>query len=96
MQTNFVSMRDRRMQTLAPYIAPLSLNVPAPAPQEKMLDKLSAKVVAHTIAKEKKDTLKRQRKSAQGEMTNEEFREEERKDIKRVKKMDYLVIESLK
>ncbi|KAF3387906.1 hypothetical protein DPV78_012339 [Talaromyces pinophilus] len=95
-QMNFVSMRDRRMQTLAPYIAPLSLNVPDPAPQEKMLDKLSAKVVAHTIAKEKKDALKRQRKSVQGEMTGEEMREEERKEIKKVKNMDYIVIESLR
>lgn len=89
-------MRDRRMQALSPYIAPLSTNVPAPAPQEKMLDKLSAKLVAHTIDREKKDALKRQRKSASGEMTCEEAREEERKSIKRVKKMDYIVIESLK
>lgn len=93
--TNSVTIRDRRMQALAPYIAPLSLNVPAPAQQENMLDKLSAKVVAHTIAKEKKDALKRQRKAAQGEMTGEELREEEQKDIKKVKKIEYIVIESL-
>lgn len=84
------------MQTLAPYIAPLTLDVPPPAPQEKMLDKLGAKVVAHTIAREKKDALKRQRRSAQGETTGEELREEERKDVKKVNKMDYIVIESLR
>ncbi|KAH8690856.1 hypothetical protein BGW36DRAFT_432635 [Talaromyces proteolyticus] len=96
MQMNPVSMRDRRMQALAPYIAPLSLDVPAPVPQDKMLDKLSAKLIAHTIAKEKKDTLKKQRKLAQGEVSYEEFAEEERKDVKKVKKMDYIVIENLR
>lgn len=96
MQMNPIPMRDRRMQALAPYIAPLSLDVPAPAPQEKMLDKVSAKLIAHTIAKEEKDAFKKQRKLVQGEVSHEEIAEEERQDIKKVKKMEYIVIENLR
>jgi hypothetical protein len=40
---NFVSLRDRRMMKLAPYIAPLTLNVPPPSQERNFIDNLAEK-----------------------------------------------------
>lgn len=94
--TNSISLRDRRMQVLAPYIASLSLEVPPTAPQEKILDKISAKLVAHTISKQHKEAMKQQRKVLEGGVTQEEIAEQECEAIKKLKRMEYIVVEHIR
>lgn len=84
------------MQVLAPYIAPLSLDVPPMAPQQKILDKVSAKLVAHTISKQEKDAMKQQRRLAEGEITQEELSRLEDEAVKKVKKMEYIAVEHMR
>jgi hypothetical protein len=84
------------MQVLAPYIAPLSREVPPMAPQTKMLDKLSAKLVAHTIAKQEKETMKQQRKIFEGEVTQEQVAQLEHEAIKKLKNMEYILVEHIR
>ncbi|KAF2107058.1 hypothetical protein BDV96DRAFT_461599, partial [Lophiotrema nucula] len=90
-----VSVRDRRMQALAPYIAPLSLDVPPPAPPQNMLDKISAKTVARKLQNQNKKDLKEQKKLREDEGDEEDPEKRERKNLKKVKKLEYIVIENL-
>lgn len=84
------------MQVLAPYVAPLSLEVPPMAPQEKILDKISAKLVAHTISKQAKENMKQQRKLVEGETSQEELVQRENEEIKKLKKMEYIVVDHIR
>lgn len=83
------------MEALRPYIAPLSLNVPPPTPQRHMLDKISAKQVAYKIAKQEKKSLKKQQKYRENEAKGMDQDDSDRKDSKKIKKLEYIVIENL-
>jgi tRNA (Thr-GGU) A37 N-methylase len=84
------------MHVLEPYVAPLSLEVPPMAPQEKTLDKISAKLVAHTMAKQEKENVKQQRKLVEGEATQDELAEQEKEALKKLKKMEYIVVDYIR
>lgn len=53
-----VSLVDRRMRSLTPYIAPLTFDVPPPAEQRYRIDQISAKA----IDRERKQIAKKQQK----------------------------------
>lgn len=80
------------MQTLAPYIAPLSLQVPPPTEQRSIIDKISAKQVEHRIRKEAKVSQKRSEKLQE---KGREKGKSAKKDWEKVKRMEYIIIESL-
>lgn len=84
------------MQVLAAYVASLSLAVPPMAPQEKTLDRISAKLVAHTISKQNKENLKQQRKVVDGEVSQEELAKRENEEIKKLKRMEYIVVDQIR
>ena len=90
-----VSVRDRRMQALAPFIAPISLDVPPPAPPQHMLDKISATQVAYQLQKQNKKDMKAQQKLREGGDEDKDPEKRERKNLKKMKKLEYVVIEQL-
>jgi hypothetical protein len=49
-----MSLRDRYMQALMPYVAPLSFDVPPPTEQRSLIDKMSAKQIERRVQKNKK------------------------------------------
>jgi hypothetical protein len=57
-------MGQRRISALRSFVAPLTLDVPPPAAQLNMLDKLSAKQVAKQITNESSKAHKKQQKLA--------------------------------
>jgi hypothetical protein len=70
-----ISMRDRRMAALGPYIAPLTTDVPPPTTQRNILDKIAAKQVDKTTEKKEKGLRKKQRKAQQKQESIERLRE---------------------
>lgn len=50
------------MEALAPYISPLSFDVPSPAPQRNLMDKISAKHVKSTLEKRERKQRQTQNK----------------------------------
>lgn len=56
------NLRDRRLKALEGFIAPLDLDVPPPAEQTNVLDKISAKQVSRKISKDEKKELEKQGK----------------------------------
>ncbi|KAF2731862.1 hypothetical protein EJ04DRAFT_554411 [Polyplosphaeria fusca] len=93
------SIRDRRMRALEPFIASLSLDVPPPAPQVKMIDKIAAKQVARKLSKQEKSALKKQKKLMErkesGKDKQKDTEKQARKDEKKAKKLQYIVVENL-
>jgi hypothetical protein len=57
-----ISICDRRIQAILPYTSPLSFDVPPPARQMNILDKLSAKQVEAKIFKKEKKIQKERQK----------------------------------
>ncbi|KAE8443144.1 hypothetical protein EG329_002313 [Mollisiaceae sp. DMI_Dod_QoI] len=90
-----INVRQRRMQMLSPFVAPLSIDVPPPMPQTKFLDKMTAKQVAHKMGKQEKKILKKQEKTRENEWEGIKEDGSESKDNKKVRKMEYIVIENL-
>ncbi|KAH8894598.1 hypothetical protein GQ53DRAFT_820966 [Thozetella sp. PMI_491] len=88
--SKYTSVRDRRMQALAPYVSPLSLDVPPPAPQRSVLDRISAKQIQHTIdKKEKKERKKQSASQSDSESDSDNSLDEKlRKLDERVRKID--------
>lgn len=60
-----ITMRDRRMAALAPYIAPLTTDVPPPTKQRNILDKIAAKQLENKAEKKEKVLRKKQQKAQQ-------------------------------
>lgn len=69
-----ITMRDRRMAALAPYIAPLTTNVPPPTKQRNILDKIAAKQLEKTTEKKEKGLRKKQQKAQQKQEFMERLR----------------------
>jgi hypothetical protein len=74
--TETITIRQRRMQVLAPYIAEITTDVPPPAPQFKVLDRISAKQVANKLSKQEKKALKEQEKRKEKEDKGKGIKEE--------------------
>ncbi|KAH0366425.1 hypothetical protein KCU65_g5396, partial [Aureobasidium melanogenum] len=79
-----ISVRDRRLQALEPYIAGLEFNVPEPARQENVIDRLSASQLKRQMAKSEEKALAARRK--ENEKRNKRAEKEERKTEKDRKK----------
>ncbi|KAH8200333.1 hypothetical protein TruAng_005486 [Truncatella angustata] len=96
-----IALRDRRMQILAPHIAPLTLEVPPPAEQRSVLDRISARQVSKRIAKQEKDFVKKfDKQSRKSEKRRRKGKEGyiikvEAKQLEDIAKLQYLVIENL-
>lgn len=71
---SIISMRDRRMAALAPYIASLTTDVPPPTKQRNILDKIAAKQVDKTTEKKEKGLHKKQRKAQHKQESIERLR----------------------
>ncbi|KAG9564773.1 hypothetical protein KCU71_g4100, partial [Aureobasidium melanogenum] len=72
-----MSVRDRRLQALEPYIAALDFNVPEPARQENAIDRLSASQLKRQMAKSEEKALEARRRET--EKKNRRAEKEERK-----------------
>jgi hypothetical protein len=83
------------MHAIAPYIAPLSIDAPPPAPQRNMIDKISARQVAHKMSRQEKKILKRPDKLKENRRENRDEEDEEHKAEKKARKMEYIVVENL-
>ncbi|KKP03994.1 hypothetical protein THAR02_03909 [Trichoderma harzianum] len=58
LRSQCISIRDRQMQSIAPNIAPLSLDVPPPSEQRNIIDRMSAKQVESQIKRSEKSNRK--------------------------------------
>ncbi|KAF2488422.1 hypothetical protein BU16DRAFT_520536 [Lophium mytilinum] len=58
LNSDATTIRERRLQALASHMSPLTFDVPPPAPPSNVLDKLSAKQIQATIAKNQKKAAK--------------------------------------
>lgn len=72
-----MSVRDRRLQALAPYIAALEFNVPEPARQENAIDRLSASQLKRQIAKSEEKAKEARKK--ENEKKNKRAEKEDKK-----------------
>lgn len=72
-----MSVRDRRLQALAPYTAALDFNVPEPARQENAIDRLSASQLKRQMAKSEEKAMEARRK--ENEKKNKRAEKEDRK-----------------
>ncbi|KAF2812159.1 uncharacterized protein BDZ99DRAFT_474377 [Mytilinidion resinicola] len=63
LNSDATTIRERRLQALAPHVSPLTFEVPPPAAPTNVLDKLSARQIQATIAKNQKKAAKDRRKS---------------------------------
>lgn len=90
-----VSLKDRRMYALAPYIAPLTMDVPAPVGQHSVLDKMSAKQISRRIAKQDKDARKKlSKKNRKSKKRGDSSIKLAAKEAEQAAKLQYLVIEN--
>ncbi|KAI1081891.1 hypothetical protein F5B20DRAFT_36765 [Whalleya microplaca] len=96
------SLLDRRMRSLAPYIAPLTTNVPPAAEQQGMMDKLSAKQVIKRVSKQEGKMQKKLAKEArkldrklERKPDRKVYRKVEAKQNEQLKRFEYLVIENI-
>lgn len=69
-----ISMRDRRMVALSPYIAPLTTDVPPPTKQRNILDRIAAKQVDKTTEKKDKKLRKKQQNAQRKQESIERMR----------------------
>jgi hypothetical protein len=58
--TGCLTLCDRRMAALAPYISPLTMDVPPPTKQRNVLDKIAAMQLQRAITKQEKAIRKKQ------------------------------------
>ncbi|KAG9906418.1 hypothetical protein KCU98_g14998, partial [Aureobasidium melanogenum] len=79
-----MSVRDRRLQALEPYIAALSFNIPEPARQGNAIDRLSASQLKRQMAKSEEKAMEARRKET--EKKNKRAEKEDRKAEKDRKK----------
>lgn len=79
-----ISVRDRRLQALQPYIAGLDFNVPEPARQENVIDRLSASQLKRQMAKSEEKAMEARRK--ENEKKEKKAKKEERRSEKDRKK----------
>ncbi|KAK9369814.1 hypothetical protein V1509DRAFT_638496 [Lipomyces kononenkoae] len=70
-----INMCDRRMDALAPYIAPLTTQVPPPTKQRNILDKIAAKQVERTKNKKEERMRKKQYKAQAKQQSLERMRQ---------------------
>ena len=61
LDSDATTIQERRLQALAPCMSPLILDVPPPAPPSSVLDKISARQIQATIAKNRKKAGKERR-----------------------------------
>jgi hypothetical protein len=57
-----LSLRDRRLRVLQPFFAELRFDVPPPAEQKNVLDKIAAKQVSRKISKREKKQVEEEEK----------------------------------
>lgn len=66
-EVHISSFTERRMQALAPYIAPLTFDVPPPSPQRRFIDQGSARAIEHRVAKRESKEKRKAEKSMRKE-----------------------------
>ncbi|KAG9642994.1 hypothetical protein KCU86_g8722, partial [Aureobasidium melanogenum] len=81
-----MSVRDRRLQALEPYIAALEFDVPEPARQENAIDRLSASQLKRQMAKSEEKAMEARRK--QSEKRNKKAEKDRRKGKERKEKKE--------
>lgn len=92
---NQVTLRDRRLAALSPYVAPLELtNIPLPPAPGDRGSRMSVKEMNWKKQQKEKSELKKQQKLA-AKPPKEESERQQKKNAKKVKKLDYVVIENL-
>ncbi|KAG9524611.1 hypothetical protein KCV07_g1766, partial [Aureobasidium melanogenum] len=79
-----MSVRDRRLQALEPYIAALEFDIPEPARQENAIDRLSASQLKRQMAKSEEKAMEARRKET--EKKNKRAGKEDKKAEKDRKK----------
>ncbi|KAK1635580.1 hypothetical protein BDP81DRAFT_322000, partial [Colletotrichum phormii] len=57
-----LSLQDRRMRTLEPYIAPLTFEVPPPSKERNLVDRMTEKQIERAVKKKDKQTEKKRGK----------------------------------
>ncbi|KAG9698275.1 hypothetical protein KCU95_g4997, partial [Aureobasidium melanogenum] len=79
-----ISVRDRRLQALQPYVAGLEFDVPELARQENIIDRLSASQLKRQMAKSEEKAMEARRKD--NEKKEKKAKKEERRSEKDRKK----------
>ncbi|KAH8646871.1 hypothetical protein BX600DRAFT_518891 [Xylariales sp. PMI_506] len=91
------SLRHRRLKALEPYIAPLCFDVPPPARQDNILDRISAKQLGYKMKRSEKKRRKKEEKLRNSKRDRKAKRMEKQygKEVKKVGKLEYIVVENL-
>ncbi|KAH8649379.1 hypothetical protein BX600DRAFT_475026 [Xylariales sp. PMI_506] len=61
-ESPYNTLQDRRLKALEPFIAPLSFDIPPPATQRSIINKISAKQIEQRIKKKQEKDIKSHRK----------------------------------
>ncbi|KAK1495296.1 hypothetical protein CTAM01_08751 [Colletotrichum tamarilloi] len=61
-ETYEMSLQDRRMRTLAPYVAPLSFEVPPPSKERNFVDRMTEKQIERAVKKKEKQRERKRSK----------------------------------
>ncbi|KAK1687578.1 hypothetical protein BDP55DRAFT_630773 [Colletotrichum godetiae] len=81
-ETYEMSLQDRRMRTLEPYIAPLTFEVPPPSRERNLVDRMTEKQIERAVKKNDK-----QREKKQGKV-RESHQDQPRDESKYVENLD--------
>ncbi|KAF4775626.1 hypothetical protein HER10_EVM0012678 [Colletotrichum scovillei] len=77
-ETCEMSLQDRRMRTLAPYVAPLSFEVPPPSKERNIVDRMTEKQIERAVKKKEKQ---RERKRSKIRNSNQDQLHDESKYV---------------
>ncbi|KXH42221.1 hypothetical protein CSIM01_08973 [Colletotrichum simmondsii] len=77
-ETCEMSLQDRRMRTLAPYVAPLSFEVPPPSKERNLVDRMTEKQIERAVKKKEKQ---RERKRSKIRNSNQDQPRDESKYV---------------